>query len=197
MSIVNQQCAKIVLRSVDLPAGNNTLTAVYNTAGWCLNGRTTCGWSNINMRDVLGEMYDQYDLFNIILVDNASSYGNNLMGASTDDRFVKVYMSGLPWRNQGYSSALKCSTNSCLVGNINFVYGASSINRSSIPNVSTFSKQDGTTDIVITLLRQLDNAQPTYGDRDFNFSYTFNIYGVESSKVKQQDTIQHNNFYNK
>ena len=61
-------------------------------------------WSNINLRTLLGSMYDKYDKFALVPVAYQSNVGDATFGNSNDDRIVSVNISGLPFTNNNYSS---------------------------------------------------------------------------------------------
>jgi hypothetical protein len=65
---------------------------------------TDFGWPNINLRSLLGDLYDQYDYFNLLLISVSSSVISTAATQGTaDDRLVYVKMSGLPFVNQSYN----------------------------------------------------------------------------------------------
>ena len=205
MSYINQPCAKLVLRFMDLPSGNTSLTTqVYNTAGWALNLRQQCGWTRINLRDVLGEMYDKYELFNIVCTSITSALGSTAIAASAEDRTATAFLSGLNFRNQGYDSANKVTTNKVMIGNVYYVEDlGTTVNGTITASPATFSKADGTTDLIITLFRNIDGAPCVQGTADFNFIFAFNIYGVkddtlshDNGRGKQSNNYLSNNYHN-
>ena len=73
---------------------------------------TAFTWTNINLRSLLGDLYNQYYYFNISLVSVSLSRCNALDAASaTDDdyenRNVLIKISGLPFINQTYDTLRK------------------------------------------------------------------------------------------
>ena len=62
----NEECATLVLRSGDLPAPPNNPNP--NNNGFSDQYHTNMTWTNINLRTVLGDMYDKYDKFNLVPV---------------------------------------------------------------------------------------------------------------------------------
>ena len=60
------------------------------------NNRTTYTWYNVNLRNLLGPIYNKYNKFNICL----NNIGTSLQGGSANglnDRTLQVKMSGLQW----------------------------------------------------------------------------------------------------
>lgn len=62
-------------------------------------------WNNINLRYLMGNMYDKYEKFNLCLVNISTGASNATLGNSTDDLNVSVNISGLPFINQTYNSS--------------------------------------------------------------------------------------------
>lgn len=189
MSNLSEPLATLFLKSTDLIGGTNS-------AGTADTFRKICQWSKINMRDVIGKEYDNYNLFNLVLSSVSSGLQTNLPGATTEDRKLMVYMSGLSWLNQTYDTAKKSRTNSALVGHVYFDTGqGTSTNGVIMESPCTFIKADMTTDITITLYRNLDGASPTNGDRAYSFNYLFKIYGIRDDSLSHDKlNIQSNSF---
>jgi len=176
---------KLVLRSFDLPAAGTTTFAGYTT-----NNKTICTWTNINLVDMMGDMYDDYNQFNVVLTTISSST-SDLMGATANDRTNLVYMSGLNWANQGYNSATKQTTQNTCVGSFKFVPDTGLVFSccNIIENTSTFNKGNNTSHLTISLARGADGNVPAANGTtpiDWNISYVFSIFGVEDSKVPKR-----------
>ena len=106
--------AALVLRTGDLTV--NTTTNV----GTCDQYRTNFTWNNINLRALLGCMYDKYDKFNICLNTISTSYMTSLPGYFGDDKIVQLYMGGLPFLNQTYDVVRCTNTPNTIIGTFNF-----------------------------------------------------------------------------
>lgn len=63
--------------------------------------RTSYTW-RINLRQVLGNLYNKYDRFKICLTHWATSQAPN--GFTTDDLHNILFMTGLTWENQTYDT---------------------------------------------------------------------------------------------
>ena len=74
----------LVLRTSDL-----TVNAT-NQYGTVDQYRTTYTWNNINLRTVLGDMYDKYDTFNLCLNTVSSAVADVALGTGNDDRTVMI-----------------------------------------------------------------------------------------------------------
>lgn len=204
MSIEVLPCASFSLENCDLPYNNNTST-MYSSVGYASNFATTTAWTRINLRDILGDAYDRYELFNLVLSNVGSIYGvgggATAYGATGEDQKLMIYMSGLNWINQGYDSALKSNTNNVLIGNFYFTKNSVWDTRGQIcPSPCTFSKSDQTTDLIITLKRNSDGATPdtSTSSRPWMLYYNFDIYGIEDDNLAHDSdpNKQSNSFLN-
>ena len=74
----------------------STTTSSNNTS------RTSFTWNNINLRMLLGDMYDKYDRFNLCLNTISSGLSDAYFGTQADAQ-VLVRVSGLPWVNNSYN----------------------------------------------------------------------------------------------
>jgi hypothetical protein len=82
---MNLESAQLVLRSNTVASGPDNVRNYLVT------------WRNVNLRQVLGTMYDKYKLFKICL----TSFGNTntgLTGVTNSDRSLQIVMSGLNFR---------------------------------------------------------------------------------------------------
>ena len=101
----NEESASLVLRVGDLPNNGS------NNVGSCDAYHTNMTWNNINLRTLLGDVYDKYDEFALVPVVAASGFANNTFGSFSDDRITQVYISGLPFTNNVYNTFSKTNTN--------------------------------------------------------------------------------------
>ena len=65
--------------------------------------RTSTTWTNINLRSLLGDMYDKYDMFNLCLNTVATGTSANNFYATSSDMQVMIRVSGLPFINNTYN----------------------------------------------------------------------------------------------
>ena len=111
----NEESASLVLRVADLPNNGS------NNVGSCDAYHTNMTWNNINLRTLLGDMYDKYDKFNLVPVVFTTGQGTTTFGTAEDDRIFQVYISGLPFTNNVYDTNLKSNTNVAICNTVKFV----------------------------------------------------------------------------
>lgn len=83
----------------------NQASATSSTGYW-INGRQQFGF-NVNMRQLLGNMYEKYDKFIISLV-KYSYYTENVSMAG--NLLVDIQMGGLSWVDGGYEAPTKSNS---------------------------------------------------------------------------------------
>ena len=160
-----------------------TMTLNYDITGATTNGDLT-GNFTLNLRKVLGNMYDKYDYFTIVLT---SIGGYNDLSATTSNSISlntnAVYMLGL----QGLVFPMNTTTannNSSLgifPGRFNIAYnGYLNVNLTNSSNGLVFLKpQQNNVSISIPLIctRTMASTNGTTTSQ-FSLNYTFNIYGL-------------------
>lgn len=99
MDAIALENANLVLRST-----NANITETNN------QGFT---WNNIDLRKVLGDMYDRYDLFKITFV----FWEQNNIGAFTglDESVLFLNITGLEWENGFYDFSTKSQSNTAKI----------------------------------------------------------------------------------
>ncbi len=102
--MANIESATLILRSGDLIAN------ATNQYGSCDQYITNMTWNNINLRTLLGTLYDRYDLFNICLSNVSHSTQPVQFATTPDDALVQICVAGLPFVNQTYSVTDCCNT---------------------------------------------------------------------------------------
>ena len=115
INMYNEEVASLVLRVGDLTA-NST-----NAVGTSNQFHTNMTWSNINLRTLLGPMYEKYDSFNLVPTSYQSTVADGGIGGSSDDRCVSINISGLPFSNNVYNSATKTNQNSSVIYTTRFI----------------------------------------------------------------------------
>ena len=93
----NAESASIVLRSADLTAGST------NAIGSADTFLTNFTWNNINLRTLLGSMYEKYDRFVLVPTQVQSAQGSASFGTTADDRNCLLFIRGLPFTNNTYN----------------------------------------------------------------------------------------------
>lgn len=101
---MNIETASLVLRTFDLTKNDNRPKPTnYSTKVGSANAkRTRFTWNNINLRVLLGTMYDKYDLFNLVLKSVSSGTPIGAIGEA-DQLNTVICCSGLPFINQTYN----------------------------------------------------------------------------------------------
>lgn len=147
-----------------------------NSIGSFNSTRTVVTWNAVNIKNILGELYDKYELFNIELV----GFSNPAFGASqtvTDnDRNCIYYMSGLSWNYNNYDTDSLHTTSEAIIGAVRIPVSIFNINLRSM--TTTFRKTQ-TADITITIRTVFGTLPNLAGDSLFPFiNYEFVITPV-------------------
>lgn len=170
------QNASLFLKTSDLP--NGTITQY----GECDAKNSSFTWYNINLRTLLGDMYNKYDAFNICL--NTISSGNALyIGTTTDEKNVIIKMSGLPWLNQSYDVKTQNNTPWTVMGTFLFTSGSTATQYYNSNNIATFGKNQEQVNISIQYSRVVDDKNSINdgfsGITSFpNTIFVFDIFGI-------------------
>ena len=175
----NHRNAALMLKTSDLTADSITEIGEANLH------MTSMTWYNINLRTLLGDMYDDYDIFNLSFNTYTSAVvgsGATLAGASLDDRQLLVKISGLPFLNQTYDVAKGHNTSSTYMGSIYLTSAQSSYQTFNGFNVATFGKNQELVNITITYERVVDSALPTTANVFPASVFFFSIIGIEKDK---------------
>ena len=102
----NETCASLNLKTSDFTQNNDWEAGYdYNCEYGIINKYlTSMTYYNIDLRTILGDMYDKYDKFNLVLKSFSTSYANGFISKDLDDRGVAFKISGLPFINQTYNA---------------------------------------------------------------------------------------------
>jgi hypothetical protein len=178
MAVQIQPVSKMVLFSSVL-APNTT-----NTFGTSNALNTELRFSSISLKNILGDLYDKYDSFNISLTSvtvaqSAATYG---VGNNT---LIQLYMSGPAFKQSNtYSNITRTSQTSAFMGHFQlpvWVANSSSVLTFNNSFCNTFDKFGDFVDITLTLrsptgaLQVPTNAYPL-------MVYNFTIVGVDGAK---------------
>ena len=182
---MSQETASLVLKSSDLTLNASTAIGTSDQFG------TTLTWNNINLRTLLGDMYDKFDRFNLCLNTVASSIAGAYAGA-LEQRCNYITVSGLPWTNNTYFQSTGSNSNAAVIGSICIPASVTGppLVESQITqyfysnNTATFGKNQDICNITISFLKVLDNAKPTVTIAYPKFLFLFDIVGVEEYRVK-------------
>jgi len=125
--------ATLLLRSIDLPASGSS-----NESGSSSATFDAFTWNNISLRTLLGTMYDKYDTFNISLYSLSSGQGGLATTTNEDDRNVVMYLSGLPFINNTYSSSTNHNQSGGVIGFSQFVPSRGTTVGSTVTGTTTY-----------------------------------------------------------
>ena len=182
----DKRSVRLVLKTSDLTLNSST------TVGQCDQFRTTFTWYNINLRNLLGDLYNQYDYFNLSLISLSSSVGSAAGGAgSADDRLVYIKLGGLPFIGQNYNQKSGNSGALTTIGTyqipLTAVVGNQYFNNSA--NVCTFSTDQDLCNFTISFFRLIDDKKPALTVANPQFAFIFTIIGID--KPDNPDRINH------
>ena len=145
------------------------------------------------MRQVLGEMYDKYETFNLYLYQ--VSQGPGFGSAATINAgvgLVDIRISGLQFLNNGYNCVTRNNTTTAFLTsyilNIVSSTGVGIFTPMFNPTIITFGKGVECIDINITMKKTHDQTYPAItANMSFGtFSFMFKIYGIPK---KEQNVI--------
>jgi len=148
------ETASLILKSSDLTFGSSTTIGTADTNG------TTLTWNNINLRVLLGDMYDKFDRFNLNLNTLATSQANTI-GTAAEDRCCYITISGLPWVNNSYSQKNNANTGATVIASCVFSSLGQTTQYYYGNNTTTFIKNQDIANITITLRKILDDSLPS------------------------------------
>ena len=169
---MDQRNACLVLKTSDLTPGQTS------TAGVCDAYRQNMTWYNINLRTVLGDLYDKYDYFNLSLYFISTDTQCNLSAAADKATYMKI--GGLPFTNQTYNVTNKANGTLCTMATFNFQSSASVQQNFYGSGFMTFAKNQELVNINIQYTRLQDDV-PYGGTSAFTYPNTvfiFHIFGV-------------------
>ena len=154
--------------------------------------KTSHTWSNINLRTLLGDMYNKYDMFNICLNTVATEPSTTgFTNASTDSQVI-MRISGLPFINNTYNITSTNNYNSanCVIGTFTFAIGGITTQYFYGSNIATFGKSQELCNITIDYIRVADLAQPQVGaSKKFpNCTFIFDIFGIDKDDKNKNGT---------
>ena len=153
----------------------------------CDANRLNMTWNNINLRTLLGDMYDKYDMFNLCLNTVTTASAPASTGGSNDDRNVIFYLSGLPFVNQTYDVQYNTNTSKTALCSFQFVSSACSTQYFYSNNIATFDKRQDMVNISLSYGKVLDGATPTTVNVFPHIVLIFDIFPVP----KTNDVADH------
>ena len=170
-----QELACLVLKTNVLTT--NGTTNAFGSGNATLSSFT---WTNINLRTLLGDMFDKYDRYLLLLQNISQSNAGTI--TTVDDKAILINMSGLSFVNSTYIQKLQSNSGALIV--CPFIFVASNVQSQLYNNfaVSTFIKQNDIVNISINYTRIKDDVAPTTTCP--HMCFIFNIVGIEEYRVK-------------
>ena len=164
---MTDRSAGLVLKTSDITSKSDYVYGnVYASQIGSMNAKgSSMTWNNINLRTLLGDMYDKYDLFNLCLNTISTSQANTI-DANAEAKNVVVRLSGLPWVNQSYNVKNANNGSSTVIATFNFTASTSSTQYYYSNNIATFGKNSDTCNITVEYAKILDDTvllSPVYG----------------------------------
>jgi hypothetical protein len=152
--------ASLVLKTSDFTTDPNFYYGtVYNSFRGSANAKlSSLTWNNINLRTLLGDMYNDFDLFNICLNSISTSTANPTIDPSNDVKTVSVKISGLPFVNQTYNVKNSCNSSSTVIATFNFLQNQASTQYYYSNNIATFGKSQELCTITIEYYKIVDDT---------------------------------------
>jgi len=169
---MDQRNASLVLKTSDLTAGSTT------NIGSCDAYKSNMTWYNINLRTVLGELYDKYDYFNLSLYFISTDTTCNLQNAADRCTFMKI--GGLPFSNQTYNQANRTNGSLAVMSTFAFTNFTSVQQNFYGSGFMTFAKNQDLVNINIQYTRLQDDLSYSAGGAYTypNTTFIFHIFGV-------------------
>jgi hypothetical protein len=182
-----------VLKTTDISSDNNTATyyglTVINNIGSVSKNRTSLTWNNVNLRMLLGEMYDRYDKFNLSLNFVAGTRSGTVGETNLDARLINVRLRGLNFTSS-YNQPSGNNNNSIFLTTLQLPTNTTPwANNYLTQQYFTFQKQETATITIDLLSVATDtNAVPATETSMLGHTiYGFNIYGCDEYKNTKND----------
>ena len=175
-----QDITCLVLKTNVLPMDGST-----NAYGTSNAMNTSFTWTNINLRTLLGDMFDKYDRFMLLLQHISNSIPTTAnQGTAADDRAVLINMSGLSFLNSNYNQKFQSNTGSIIVCSYLFSSGGAACILYDNFAISSFSKQNDVVNISIYYTKTNTELAPSTTNAFGHVAFFFNIVGLEEYRVK-------------
>jgi len=154
--------------------------------------RTSTTWNNINLRTLLGDMYDKYDMFNLCLNSVSTAVSANNFAGSANDQQCLLRCSGIPFINNTYNIGTTYNTNTqyatiCTFTFANNTYATQYFFGS---DIATFGKNQDICNITIDYIKlsDLSSAVPANGQTFPHTTFVCEIFGIEKDKGNENGT---------
>jgi hypothetical protein len=186
----------LILKSTDISTSTTT-TDYYNNSVVSINGtvsnnRLSFIWKDINMKVLLGDLYDKYERFTISLIYISGSAVGSTAETLPSKRSLQVKLSGLPFVSS-YNQKTSVNNTTVVCSCILIPTTATTIweSKNSISQPFTFTKTN-ICDINIDLHTIETDQTPTIttiNQMIGHILFSFQISGVEDTKIDQMDIV--------
>ena len=180
---MEQETSTLILSTYDIdtrisPSSLYQNTTLDNQYGTIANNRCTLTWKNINMRQVLGEMYDKYETFNLYLYQISQSA--NGIPASAQYLLVDVNITGLPFINNTYNVFSQNNTSRAYL--TSYVLNSNTVTPMYNPAIIQFAKNSENINITIDMKCTRDRTYPIINANTCfgHFNFMFKFYGIQT-----------------
>ena len=168
------QVATFHLNSSDIDTAN--VGNVNNQYGSVNQFRNDITWYNVSLRTILGDMFDNYDRFNIKLSSIMYS-AIAAPSAAPNALLMKVNIIGLPFSNCTYHSYTNSNSQVCTVGSFAIGINGGQLYYNN-DNVFTIEKPPAVGNIRI-YLTTISDGVPNWATIGPNVDFYFRIYGIK------------------
>jgi len=172
-----QECANFTLKTCDL--GNN----VYNTYGFSSSTNNLFIWTNFNLKQALGTLWDKYDTYRLTLMVSAATALSGTP-ATNDDKLPLIKLTGFQYLNCNYDQRTGQKTPYTYVGVQSFLQSNfASSQFYNFTNSITILKGDPFINIQIELEKVSNNTLATTSVGTFpQQAFIFRIDGIPKQK---------------
>jgi len=151
--------------------------------------KSSMTWKNVNLRTLLGDMYDDYDVFNLCFISFSSTIPTvAITDLSHNNLQLCIQLSGLPFINQTYNPVTGHNETTKTIGCITFNESYDVAKEFFSDHITTFGKNSDICDITISYVRIIDNLPPIVDNPFPDVIFTFNIFGIEKDKKNENAT---------
>ena len=188
---MEKETASLILNTFDINS-SSIATDYYNKTvdnqyGTIANNRCTLTWKNVDIRKVLGEMYDKYETFNMYLyqINQSQGFGGSA-SCNANQQLVDIKIKGFQFVNDGYNVSSRINTNTAYL--TSYVLNPVSSANTSLgtvtpqfnPSIVTFRKTVDFIDINIDMRNTYNQSYPTITLNQSlgSFVFMFKFYGI-------------------
>ena len=151
--------------------------------------KSSMTWKNVNLRTLLGDMYDDYDIFNLCFISFSTTIPiTAITDLSHNNLQLCIELSGLPFINQTYNPVTGHNGTKKTIGCVTFneSYDVAKVFFSD--HITTFGKNSDICDITISYARIVDGLPPDVDSPFPDVVLAFIIYGIEKNKKSENAT---------